>query len=55
MGLKWYGITLQQSTYMRDQFWVTVKAQLKYEYPVSLRLICRKGSLLDLVVREDQK
>jgi len=55
MGLKWYCINLQQSTYMWDPFLVTTKAQPKYEYSLSWRLICRKGSLLGPVVGEDQK
>ena len=40
---------------MRDPFWVTAEAQPKYEYPLSWRLICRKGSLLGPVVGEDKK
>ena len=40
---------------MRDPFWITAEAQPKYEYPLSWRLICRKGSLLGPVVGEDQK
>jgi len=55
MGLEWYCISLQQSTYMRDSFWVTAKAQPKYKYHLSCRLICRNCSLLGPVVGEDQK
>ena len=40
---------------MRDLFFVTAEAQPKYEYPLSWRLVCRKGSLLGHVVGEDQK
>jgi hypothetical protein len=55
MGLEWYCISLQQSTYMRDPFWVAAEAQPKYEYHLSWRLICRNGSLLSRVVGEDKK
>ena len=55
MGLRQYCIDLQQSTYTRDQFQVPRQAQHKSEYPFSCRPICRKSSLLGLVVEEDQK
>jgi hypothetical protein len=35
MYLGCYCISLQQSTYIRDLFWVAAQAQPKYEYPLS--------------------
>ena len=55
MGRGWYCISLQQNTYMWDPFWVTAETQPKYEYPLSWRLICRKGYLLGPVAGEDKK
>jgi len=55
MGHRWYCVSLQHNTYMRDLFWVTVEAQPKCEYHLSRRLIFRKGSLLGPVVGEDKK
>ena len=46
-------ISLQQSTYMGDLFWVAWEAQPKYEHPLSWKPICKKDSLLGLVVGED--
>ena len=46
-------ISLQQSTYTGDLFWVAWEAQPKYKHPLSWKSICRNDSLLCLVVGED--
>ena len=46
-------ISLQQSTYTRDLFWIAWEAQPKYGHPLSRKLIYRNDSDLGLVVGED--
>jgi len=53
MGSERSKISLQQTTYTGDLFWVAWETQPKYEYPLFWKLICRKDSLLGLVVGED--
>ena len=54
MGLRWYCISLQWSTYTIDPFWVHGEVQPKSEYPL-LKTYFAKGSLLGIAVGEDRK
>ena len=51
MGHRWYCISLKQSTYTGNPFWLPGEAQPKYEYSLSWR----QGSILGLVAGEDKK